>query len=271
MTVPESVLRVDAPVGIFDSGMGGLSVVRAIKARLPHENLFYIADSAHAPYGDKSAAYIQARCEALIRFLQAQGAKAIVVACNTATVSAIDALRAQFTLPIIGVEPGVKPALAATRSGHVGVMATTRTCQSEALQALIQRFSGAHRVHVQPCPGLVEHIEALTHQSSSAEALVKTYVSALLDKGVDQLILGCTHYAFYTPLIEQIAGSQLRIVDTAAAIAQRLAQQLEAHSLLAEPASVGRLAFSTSETPAVALKKVQRLLQITPELRPFTG
>ncbi len=145
------------PIGIFDSGIGGLSIARRIRELLPNENLLYVADSIHAPYGEKSEHYIQQRSDAITRFLMENQAKAIVVACNTATVSAIRQLRADYTLPIIGVEPGIKPAALQSKSGVIGVLATSQTLKSESFNNLSRLFSENVRVEIQPCPGLVEH------------------------------------------------------------------------------------------------------------------
>ena len=146
-------------IGVFDSGVGGLSVLREIRALLPTENLIYVADSAHIPYGEKSRAYIEARARVIAGFMAARGAKALVVACNTATASAVTLLRGAFPVPIVGMEPGVKPAAQLTQSGIIGVLATPGTLASQKFAALLQRHAGAAQVIVQACPGLVEHIE----------------------------------------------------------------------------------------------------------------
>src|SRR5574340_1478524 len=171
------------PIGVFDSGMGGLSVLRRIRAELPAEDLFYVADSGHAPYGGKSLQYIERRCLAISDFLVERGIKALVVACNTATAAAVATLRARYAMPVVGVEPAVKPAVERTRSGVVGVLATASTVQSARLAGLIGRFAGRARVVVQPCPGLVERIESGDLAGAATRRLVENYVGPLLREG----------------------------------------------------------------------------------------
>ncbi len=219
----------NAPVGVFDSGVGGLSVLREIRRRLPHESLLYLADSAHVPYGEKSPEYIRERCRIIAAFFVEQGAKALVLACNTATAAGVTELRELYPdLPIIGMEPAVKPAAAATRSGVVGVLATTGTLKSARFAALLDRFAGDVRVITQPCPGLVERIEAGDLASANTRAMLEGWVGPLLAQGCDTLILGCTHYPFIRPLLAQLLPGDVRLIDTGAAVARHL------HELLAE-------------------------------------
>jgi glutamate racemase len=180
-----------APIGVFDSGVGGLSVLREIHAQLPNEALLYVADSGHVPYGEKSAEFIRERSQKIAEFLLAQGAKALVLACNTATVAAVADLRERYPqLPIVGMEPAVKPAASATRSGVVGVLATTGTLKSARFAALLDRFASDVRVVTQPCPGLVECVEAGDLDSLAVRQLLQGYVDPLLAAGCDTLILG---------------------------------------------------------------------------------
>lgn len=219
----------NAPVGVFDSGVGGLSVLREIRRRLPHESLLYLADSAHVPYGEKSPEYIRERCRIIAAFFVDQGAKALVLACNTATAAGVTELRELYPdLPIIGMEPAVKPAAAATRSGVVGVLATTGTLKSARFAALLDRFAGDVRVITQPCPGLVERIEAGDLNSVELRVMLQGWVKPLLAQGCDTLILGCTHYPFIRPLLAQWLPGDVRLIDTGAAVARHL------HELLAE-------------------------------------
>lgn len=214
-------------VGVFDSGVGGLSVLRHIRHTLPHERLIYIADSAHVPYGDKPASYIEQRSLALTRFLIEQGADAIVIACNTATAAAAATLRSQFTLPILAMEPAVKPAVAATRNGVVGVLATTGTLESARFAALLEKYAGEVEIVTQGCPGLVEQIERGELDSAETRALVERYTAPLLARGADTLILGCTHYPFLAPLIREVAGSNITLVDTGEAVARHLQRRIQ--------------------------------------------
>ncbi len=222
------------PIGIFDSGIGGLSVLKEINKLLPSENLLYIADSAYAPYGNKSHEFILQRCKELTRFLIEQGAKAIVIACNTATAVAVTKLREQFTLPIIAMEPGVKPAIAATKSGIVGVLATENTLASEQFTNLVRRYAMDLKVISQPCPGLVEQIETGRFNSSETSQLIKQYVSPLLTAGADTIVLGCTHYPLVVEQIRQIVGKTTAIIETGQAVAQQLKRQLVEQHLLSD-------------------------------------
>ncbi|MGF6394844.1 glutamate racemase [Pseudomonas plecoglossicida] len=224
-----------APVGVMDSGVGGLSVLAEIQRLLPNESLFYVADSGHVPYGEKSPDYIRQRLRRIAEFFQAQGAKAMVLACNTATVAAVADLRELYPdWPLVGMEPAVKPAAAATRSGVVGVLATTGTLQSAKFAALLDRFASDVRVVTQPCPGLVDLIETGDLGSEQLRQLLLGYVQPLLAAGCDTLILGCTHYPFLRPLLATMLPADVAIIDTGAAVARQLQRLLAARDLLAE-------------------------------------
>jgi glutamate racemase len=219
--------RPDA-IGIFDSGVGGLSVMRHIRAALPNERLIYAADSAHLPYGGKSTRYIEQRSRALTRFLIEQGACAVVIACNTATAAAAASLRAEFAIPIIGMEPALKPAVACTRTGVVGVLATVGTLESARFAALLERYGDGVAIVTQACPGLVEQVERGDLAGPRTRALVESYVQPLLARGADTIILGCTHYPFLRALISEIAGAQVTLIDTGEAVARQLCRRLAA-------------------------------------------
>lgn len=237
------------PVGVFDSGVGGLSVLRHIRVALPGEDLIYVADSAHAPYGGKSPDFIAARARAIAGFLLDQGARALVVACNTATAAAIADLRSRFEVPIVGMEPAVKPAAEATRSGVIGVLATSGTLESGKFAELVRRFGSRARVIVQPCPGLVECIEQGDLDGPQTRALVGGFVAPLLAQGADTLVLGCTHYPFLEPLLRDLVGDDVAIVETGEAVARQLARRLaETDFLSARPQGVVR--FFSSGDPA---------------------
>ena len=215
-----------APVGVFDSGVGGLSVVRAIRRELPAESLIYCADSHYAPYGERSEAFITDRSLAIGQWLVSQGCKAIVVACNTATTIAIAALRTTLSVPIIGVEPGVKPAVAASRAGVVAVLATAGTLRSASFQRLVASHAGDCRLICTPGLGLVEAIEQGDTDSPALAALLERYLRPMIDAGADTLALGCTHYPFLIPLIQDITQGRLTIVDNSTPVARQLARQL---------------------------------------------
>ena len=214
-------------IGVFDSGVGGLSVLHHIRRTLPAARLLYVADSGHVPYGDKSAAYITQRSHALTEFLLEQGAEAIVIACNTATAAAVNSLRSRYVLPILGMEPAIKPAVAATHSGVVGVLATVGTLESARFAALLGKYAGAVDIVTQGCPGLVEQVEAGELDSARSRELLTGYVEPLLARGADTLILGCTHYPFLSPLLRQIVGEAVTLIDTGAAVARHLQLRLQ--------------------------------------------
>ncbi len=228
-----SLLNAAGPVGVFDSGVGGVSVLKHIRQLLPYEALVYCADSLHTPYGSKTPEYIRRRSLALTEFLLDQGAKAIVVACNTATAAAVSDLRERFSVPIVGMEPAVKPAVEATRSGVVGVMATVGTLKSAQFAALLENYGKGVHVVTQACHGLVECVERGELDAASTRELVRRYLEPLLVQGADTIVLGCTHYPFVRPLIEQETGAGVVIIDTGEAVARQLQRRLAEHGLLA--------------------------------------
>lgn len=250
-----------APIGVFDSGVGGLSVLREVRRALPHENLLYVADSGHAPYGDKPQEQIEARAEAIIRFLIAQGAKAVVVACNTVTALSIAHLRERFALPIVAIEPAVKPAAQQTRSGVVGVLATRQTIASPGLASLLERHAQGRRVLLQACPGWVERVERGELDSTDTEDAVREVVQPLLVQGADTLVLGCTHYPFLAPVIGRVAGPGVAVIDPAAAVARELQRRLlQAGLAQRDAAPAGTQRYWSSGDPAQAEAVIARLL-----------
>jgi glutamate racemase len=236
-----------SPIGVFDSGVGGLSVLRAIREELPGEHLVYVADSAHVPYGERSAAFIQERSLVISQFLIEQAAKAIVIACNTATSAAVAMLRERFAVPVIGMEPAVKPALSHTRSGVIGVLATAGTVNSDKFAGLLARVGAGARVLVQPCPGFVEAVERGELASDATRALVEHAIAPLLQKGADTLVLGCTHYPFLRTLIEEVAGPSVIVVDPSPAVARELRRRLTQNMLLDRNDAGGRECFWSSD------------------------
>lgn len=262
--VAVSAASAEAPIGVFDSGVGGLTVLRALRAQLPNEEYLYVADSAHAPYGSKDEEYIQQRAWHVAQFLLAHEAKLIVVACNTATAAAAAFLRARLATPVVGTEPALKPAAAATRSGVVGVLATTSTLQSAAFAALRARFGQQIRVVAQPCPGLVERIEAGDLMSEATRALVVAYTGPMLAAGADTIVLGCTHYPLIAPLIAAVAGPNVALIETGTAVARQVEHVLAAHTLLATRTAAGHTTYWTSGDPA-SVAAVAAVLTPTPE------
>ncbi|WP_225976091.1 glutamate racemase, partial [Paracidovorax avenae] len=235
------------PIGVFDSGVGGLSVLRALRAELPHERFVYLADSGHAPYGERGDAYVAARTHAITTYLQqTHGIKALVVACNTATAAAIHEVRARHAgLPLVGVEPALKPALALTRTGRVGVIGTRGTLASAKFHRLQASLQGAVEFVVQPCDGLAHAIERSTADTqpdapATAEirALCARYTAALGPFGtapgeIDTLVLGCTHYIFAEDALRAHTGPQVRLVETGEPVARQTRRLLEAAGTLA--------------------------------------
>jgi glutamate racemase len=221
------------PVGVFDSGVGGLSVVQEIMALLPAQPIIYLADQAHAPYGQRPMTEIRSLAEGITRFLLAEGAGAIVVACNTASAAALYWLREQFpAVPFVGMEPAVKPAIEHTRTGQVGVIATAATFQGELFASLLDRYAGRVTIHTQICPELVLLVETGELDSPRTRGAVKQYLTPLLAAGIDQLVLGCTHYPFLRPVIEEIAGSGVAVIDPAPAVARQAGRVLAQHGWL---------------------------------------
>jgi len=236
-----------SPIGVFDSGVGGLSVLRHIHAELPQEHLLYVADSAYAPYGTKTPEHIQVRSMRLAEFLISQGAKALVIACNTATAAAAEVLRARFAVPIIGMEPAVKPAVAATRSGVVGVLATSGTLKSAQFAALLENYGQGVRITTQSGHGLVECVERGELTQPATRELLWRYIKPLLDEGADTLVLGCTHYPFLSPLIEDLTDGKVVIIDTGAAVARQVKRRIGENGRILSGGN-GRVSFwSTGE------------------------
>ncbi|MBK6657222.1 MAG: glutamate racemase [Proteobacteria bacterium] len=199
-------------VGVFDSGVGGLSVLKAIRRQRATMDFIYIADSLYAPYGQRPPAFIAARAARIAEALLNAGAGVIVVACNTATAVAVEKLRSQLPVPLVAMEPAIKPAVAHTRSGVIGVLATTRTLESANVARLCRDFGRGVEVLLQPCPGLVELVERGELGGAATRSALSVLIAPLLAKGADTLVLGCTHYVFLAPLIRELAGETVTII-----------------------------------------------------------
>lgn len=251
----------DQPIGMFDSGVGGLSTLRDLRALLPHEDIIYYADTGNCPYGGRSHEEIVALSERITHILLERGVKLIVVACNTATLHAVDYLRKHFSISFVGMEPGIKPAIAQTKTGVVGVMATQATVAGERFQRLIARYAGDVQVVPQACPGLVELIEAGELQSETTRDAVARYVAPLLKAGADTIVLGCTHYPFLRPLIADVAGPNVALLDTGAAVARQTQRLLAAADLLNLQTSQGSIEWLTSGDPT-HFAKIRQCLEI---------
>lgn len=259
-----SALGRGACIGVFDSGLGGLSVLRAIRAHLPHADLLYVADSGHAPYGEKPDEFIGERSEHISRFLRAQGAELIVVACNTATAAAVHHLRQRWpAMSVVGVEPGVKPAVAHSRTQRIGVLATPFTLQSQKFRTLLERHGGQAHIVLQPCPGLAREIEQGLLDSPELRTLIAGFSQPLIDAGVDTAVLGCTHYPFVAPLFQRALGDSVHIIDTAQAVARqtaRLVRELPPHHPAREDHSDGSTRLWSSGDPALLTQVAQAWL-----------
>ncbi|MGJ8676849.1 MAG: glutamate racemase [Akkermansiaceae bacterium] len=210
------------PIGILDSGLGGLSVLNEIRALLPHENIVYFGDSAWCPYGAKTAEEIQSRVFAISDFLLEKNCKLIVIACNSATINAVEALRATYPVPIVGMEPGIKPAAALTKSGTIGVLATEASISGEKYHKLLNTHSGGVKVITRSAPRFVELVERGELTGENALDIIEEETRPLIDAGADVLVLGCTHYPFLRPLIQQAVGNDVHILDTGAAVAKHV-------------------------------------------------
>jgi len=208
---------------MFDSGVGGLSVLDALRRRLPSASLLYVGDAAFAPYGERAPDQVVARCDRIVAHLAGQGARVIVIACNTATVLGIEALRARWpALSFVGVEPGVKPAARQTRTRRIAVMATSATASSARLRHLIDTFAVGIHVHVQACPDLASAIEGGAHEGHELDAVLSPFCAEMRAANVDTVVLGCTHYAFVARTIQRLMGDGVMLIDTAAAVADRI-------------------------------------------------
>ena len=209
-------------IGLFDSGLGGLSVLAAIARALPRADLAYLADTAHVPYGNKPDAFIRGRVAAIGDHLVAQGCTMLVVACNTATAAAVGVLREKYPqLPVVGVEPGVKPAALASKSRRIAVLATESTAKSERLARLIADHAQGVAVHIEPCPGWATRVETLHLDGPDFAAEVAARVEPLLAAGADRVVLGCTHYSFLTPILTPLIAGRAELVDVADAVARQ--------------------------------------------------
>ncbi|WP_321285482.1 glutamate racemase [Alcaligenes phenolicus] len=248
-----------APVGLFDSGVGGLSIWRALRQSLPNENLLYLADSRCAPYGDRSPEWIVDRTQRMAQILVDQGCKALVIACNTATLVAASTLRARLAMPIIAIEPAIKPAAALTRSRIVALMATSRTLDSSGLRNLIDRYASDIEVVRIPCPGLADRVEALQLSGPDIEAELRERLAPALQSQADTLVLGCTHYPFLRPAIEAICGSRFHILEPSFAVAAQVHRRLAQANCLNTQAQAGNNAFISS-APIDQAREVIRVL-----------
>ncbi len=252
-----------APIGLFDSGVGGLTVYREVRRLLPHENLIYLADQAHVPYGPRTLDEIRRFSEGLTRFLITREVKAVVVACNTASAAALKELRASFpALPFIGMEPAVKPAAEHSRTRTIGVIATPATFQGQLFASVVDRFAQDVRVVTQTCPGLVDEIERGNLDGPAVTRILEPALAPLHEAGIDMLVLACTHYPFVVPAIRRILGDAVEIVDPAPAIARQVQRVLADRSMLNLQGEPGREWFATSGERAHLERALASLIKV---------
>lgn len=240
----------DGPIGVFDSGVGGLSVWREIVSALPNEDTIYFADQQHVPYGPRSELEIRAFSDGITRFLLERGCKAVVVACNTASAAALKHLRDTLPhVPSVGMEPAVKPAAAMTKTGVVGIMATPATFQGRLFKATAGRHASNIRLINQVCDGLADHVEAGDLDGAATERLLRRFLDPILEAGADTIVLACTHYPFVIEPIRRIAGPGVAVIDPAPAIARHLGTVLTQHGLRRMASRQGQHTFITSGDP----------------------
>lgn len=250
----------DHPIGVFDSGIGGLSVLRSIRELMPDEDLIYFGDQAHVPYGPRSMAQIQKYSERITRFLLKHNSKIIVVACNTASAAALKYLRVTFPeISFVGMEPAVKPAAEKTQTGRVGVLATPATFQGALYASVVERFGAGVELFQHTCPGLVNQIEAGELDSPKTRAILEDALLPMLEKNIDTVVLGCTHYPFVIPLIRQIAGENVRVIDPAPSVARQVKRLLEAEGMMNQAGQGAGIRYFTSGVSA-AMKSLLPLL-----------
>jgi glutamate racemase len=236
-----------APIAIFDSGVGGLSVLNAVRQHYPEEELLFLADQAHVPYGSRTQAEVRAFSEAITRYFLAQDAKMVVVACNTASAAALHHLRELFPdTPFVGMEPAVKPAAEQTQSRVVGVLATPATFQGELYNSVVERFADGVSLLQDTCVGLVEQIEAGNLDGRETRRILETALSSMLAQGIDTVVLGCTHYPFVIPLIREITGPDVRVIDPAPAIARQVGRLLDRLDIKNDRPDVGGTRYFTT-------------------------
>lgn len=236
-----------SPIGVFDSGVGGISILIELRRLLPAEDLLYFADSRYCPYGTKPSNQIKARTLEIAKILVSKGVKAIVIACNAACTAGLEPIREHYPrLPVIGIEPALKPAQDLSRNGKIGVLATNLTLQGERFLHLVEKYGTGVEVFTQPAPGLADLVEQGQLDTEETKELLQKYLQPLLAKDIDTLILGCTHYPFVRPLIQKICGPSIMILDNGLAIAKQTARMLEQRNLLHSVAQSGEVTFYTS-------------------------
>lgn len=243
-------MKTSSPIGIFDSGVGGISVLRAIREQMPEESIIYFGDQGHIPYGPRPMRQIRDFSAAITRFLLGHDAKIIVVACNTASAAALAFLRQTFLhVPFVGMEPAVKPAAEHTQTGKVGVLATPATFQGALYASVVERFAHGVELLQNTCPGLVQQIEQGNLEAAETRRILEDALLPMLERNIDTVVLGCTHYPFVIPLISEMVGEGVRVIDPAPAVARQTEHLLEARGLRHNSEARGEVKFFTSGEP----------------------
>lgn len=259
-----------SPIGIFDSGVGGLSVLREIQEQMPAESIIYIADQIHVPYGDRTLHEVRSFSESIVGFLLSLEVKLIVVACNTASAAALKHLRNVFPMiPFVGMEPAVKPAAESTRTGKVGVLATPATFQGALYASVVERFASDVIIFQHTCPGLVKQIERGELDTIPTRAILESAIQPMLDEGIDTIVLGCTHYPFVIPIIQEIAGPMIRVIDPAPAVARQVSHMLGVNDVRRTEKSPGWLKFFTTGSVGKFTNLASRLINDVGEVSPL--
>lgn len=251
------------PIGVFDSGVGGLSVLRALTAQMPSESVIYVADQAHVPYGPRTLEQVRRLSEGIVRYLLGRDAKLIVVACNSASAAALTYLRAAFPdVPFVGMEPAVKPAAEGTHTRVVGVLATPATFQGALYASVVERFAAGVTVLKDTCPGLVEQIEAGDLTGTETRRILERALSPMLSQGIDTVVLACTHFPFVIPLIQEIVGERVNVIDPAPSVARQALRLLDAADARAQAGAAGLVEYFTSGDTAGLQRMLKRLLGV---------
>jgi glutamate racemase len=259
------------PIGIFDSGVGGLSVLREIRSLMPNENIIYFGDQGHVPYGPRSMEQIQNFSEGITNFLLQHNAKIIVVACNTASAAALKYLREKFPdVQFVGMEPAVKPAAEKTQTKKVGVLATPATFQGALYASVVERFASDVEIFQNTCNGLVNQIEAGELDSEKTKKILEDALLPMLEKNIDTVVLGCTHYPFVIPLIEKIVGENVRVIDPAPAVARQVERLLEGRGLRNSSKENAEAVFFTSGDVKLTENVVSKLISEKVEIKSVT-
>ncbi|HXQ36629.1 MAG TPA: glutamate racemase [Anaerolineales bacterium] len=242
--------QANSSIGVFDSGVGGISVLRAIREQMRNESVIYFGDQAHIPYGPRPMKQIGSFSEAITNFLLEQNAKIIVVACNTASAAALKYLREKFPdVGFVGMEPAVKPAAENTQTGKVGILATPATFQGALYASVVERFANGVELFQDTCPGLVQQIEKGNLDGEETRRILEDSLHPMIEKNIDTIVLGCTHYPFVIPLIQQIVGDKVRVIDPAPAVAKQVGRLLETGGMRSESKSKREIKFYTSGDP----------------------